>query len=513
MLPLSKQLQDLPRSRPPGTKTLPLIDNYQTKPRSKRSFVCLGVLAVVLADDWPMTTRGRGYFARIPRFGVLLLAYSPVPATSSKFFAARSRRKFSCRPQRPLEENTQGPTPGREKKMPPIEPLKPLFRSLLFLFVVLQSRQAKWFAKNSLAKALMEKFRDTTQVTSAGEEGGHFIFHVGIPKSGTTTIQCGLSDYSEILATNDAHYYLGKKCNGNLKNGETAIAGHYLFNYLQDGRLGSVGEQLKERLDFHREHGNHSVIFSIEKFSEAITNNGGWKALNAMLRDWKVRIVVSYRRYFEWRASLFYQQNHRDRAKQRSMVQQVRELLRNPPVTHPSLATYHNYKQHNFTVYLFNFHDEGDLFVNFVCGAIPSAGNTCNFLQSSNATKGAERISQSMDDLRLMDAVTRKNWNSTPKDGWEELVAQFRMMNPRLYQAHQECLTQDELARFLNYSLALEREVYSSEGAKHQGMKITPDTSKKHREAFSRFVDSRKHCELNANALVEDSAFFSFVMR
>ena len=40
---ISKISKNPPRSRPPGTKTFYLSDNYQTKPRSKRQIPCVGI--------------------------------------------------------------------------------------------------------------------------------------------------------------------------------------------------------------------------------------------------------------------------------------------------------------------------------------------------------------------------------------------------------------------------------------------------------------------------------------
>ena len=63
-----------------------------------------------------------------------------------------------------------------------------------------------------------------------------FLFHVGIPKSGTTTLQCGLVDLAKQLAVKSKLFYLGKPCEPgqagvdrlHRQNNETAIQGHYL---------------------------------------------------------------------------------------------------------------------------------------------------------------------------------------------------------------------------------------------------------------------------------------------
>ena len=126
----------------------------------------------------------------------------------------------------------------------------------------------------------------------------YFVFHVGPPKTATTTIQCGLSDVSGLLASKDSYYYLGKPCGAaSLRNNETALRGHYLQYELDAGRLGYVGTRLEFRLKWHLSRGNN-IVFSVETFG--LKTNQGWDALLSLLKDWNVRIVVAYRRYYEW---------------------------------------------------------------------------------------------------------------------------------------------------------------------------------------------------------------------
>lgn len=148
----------------------------------------------------------------------------------------------------------------------------------------------------------------------------YFILHVGPPKTGTTTIQCGLEHRSAELAKEDSYYYIGKRCgNGNktMGNGEEGLSGHHLIMGLNNVNPNSRGiEKLKKRMAFHLSqqsgsgHKNHHMIYSLEAMSNHLENRTEtWDLFLSLFEGWNVQIVVSYRYYFDWIRSMYFQQH------------------------------------------------------------------------------------------------------------------------------------------------------------------------------------------------------------
>ena len=76
---------------------------------------------------------------------------------------------------------------------------------------------------------------NTHRTTATKPTRPYFILHVGPPKTATTTIQCGLNFYNELLAKEDNYYYLGQHCatsrekNRTMANGENPILPREFF--------------------------------------------------------------------------------------------------------------------------------------------------------------------------------------------------------------------------------------------------------------------------------------------
>ena len=144
------------------------------------------------------------------------------------------------------------------------------------------------------------------------QQNNTHISHVGPPKTASSTIQCGLAKYSRELAILDGYYYLRKPCvQYPLQNNETAVRGKFLEIELRQTKKAAdqpAVQILQNRLTFHWGQGHH-VIVSAENFHHGLLHPSGWKLLtHILLQHWQVRIVVTYRRVYDWLPSLFYQQ-------------------------------------------------------------------------------------------------------------------------------------------------------------------------------------------------------------
>ena len=143
-----------------------------------------------------------------------------------------------------------------------------------------------------------------------------FVFHVGPPKTGTTTLQCGFSVLAKELSKNASTYYLGKNC-GHIslpkENNETALAGHYLtFEIAALKTTGYNTAALRSRMEHHHALGNN-ILFSVESFASIDGSiheekkDQAWILFRDLFQNWNINIVIAYRHYFDWLPSMYFQ--------------------------------------------------------------------------------------------------------------------------------------------------------------------------------------------------------------
>ena len=366
----------------------------------------------------------------------------------------------------------------------------------------------------------------------------HFVFHIGIPKSGTTSIQCSLTELTGELEFRDSYHYIGKACPNagfRLSNGNEAIKGHFWYPELNKGEIGMVGRSLNDRLAqyLHRQDGRNTtgVLFSVEVFSQSRKFKGkqqGFDVMKSILNGYSVRIVVAYRRYFEWMPSLFQQENYRKPLK-RSMLKYIRDRLNNRTV-HPTTEAKLRWSAHFDDVYVFNMHQKGDLVTNFICQSLPGEPtNLCrkrkaSELMAANATashndtfelartrKPETKVFNSfrdMDFLRLKAAMQELGWG--PRSGSHEnkikrKFQRFQIDRPGLFRSMLSCLTVEEEEKFLNLSLALEEQFVAtaSTGINNNNDEwfqelLLPSNLEDHRKKFHEYARKGKYCEFEA---------------
>ena len=325
----------------------------------------------------------------------------------------------------------------------------------------------------------------------------HFVFHIGIPKTGTTSIQCVLAQLSRELASQDSYYYIGKQCPKHesepLGNGEMPVHGHWLPQELDKGKLLYIGAKLNATLQRHLRHdggrtSTTGIIFSSEVFAtdKWKADQPGFDLLKRMLKGYSVRIVVGYRRYFEWLPSFIYQeiilptfiyQQDALQPSQHSMVELIRGLLNTTATTlHMTTRAIKIWSAQFDDVYVFNMNQEGDLVTNFVCQALPGhLTNTCrnqslvgSWALNNTAShherspeKDSWNTSEEINWLRLVAAARRLGWNATQQE-WNNsraLYETFQTTHPVEYQSLLSCLTGEEREKLLNLSLAMEKEL------------------------------------------------------
>lgn len=351
--------------------------------------------------------------------------------------------------------------------------------------------------------------RNNTNNDTAGAIDDHqkpwMIIHVGPPKTGTTTIQdlFGSQEIFKMLALKDNIYYMGS-------SGQGRKLTHSLDDsYNKKNNTGVVTAKVFRMRDFvwdnsplftqavrdHQKAG-HNVVLSAEHFTSYPTN---WNKLfeNILLRPpqsdagdeknstinnndaspfgFRVKIVLTYRHFFDWLPSMYHQRylgyrDFKDGKKMPGIAKVVEEFVsfnatdeefvKFNPSRRSSIANNYKgvsgslYAYHKWTsrpelydrVDVFDMHqqkvttsDNADynsatssksLFANFVCQSLPSATNTCRFLRqdaSSNRSqynivsrsRGRKELVTEQDKYRIIhEAYRRFEFPEEKKGKW-----------------------------------------------------------------------------------------------
>ena len=264
----------------------------------------------------------------------------------------------------------------------------------------------------------------------------HFIFHIGPPKTGTTTLQYALSDYLPVLKR-DNYQYLGQvmlnpddmwnHTHGGvlniLKDRQCMRQVNHARIHHQDERAPypDCWRRLRSLLGEYR-RGGQSLILSEENFSIKYTElDGGleraaidWIALAELLRQqgWHPIVVIGYRRLFEIMPSAKQQwdrwnkRNHRLNAwpPEGRMLEPLFPDVLNDPRLYDGYTS--DWKRQNeaiqwsYTVHvlqqispyievrMMNFNQPVSLRTNLLCHVIPGAPHSCAQSKLDDATDG-----------------------------------------------------------------------------------------------------------------------------
>ena len=297
---------------------------------------------------------------------------------------------------------------------------------------------------------------------------------------------------------------------------------HYL-SYRPDDRLTKKFDELKAS-DNPNEHG----ILVFEGF-DRVTDDHIEKLKQALDPYWNVKIILNYRRLFEWLPS-FYSEVYRQRDRKKYVFPQdpsdtsldikpfalddrdmftlmVQELERHQK--HPSQVVQERFAKQFDDISVLDIHQystERAYKEVIFCNVLDNAPRVCQALQdgSIQSTSGsAHNPSFEFDyDLLAMAAFRQKLFRTThtpagvePKEGMYRSKV-FRAISYRQeallkYKYKQgyplECLPQEALERIFALSWISEQGILG-EKADHD----------KHREAFDKQVEKQKYCSINA---------------
>jgi hypothetical protein len=378
-----------------------------------------------------------------------------------------------------------------------------------------------------------------------------FVMHIGPVKTGTTTLQCALQSLAKNLEADGFIVAETESCRpenntetmnltwtkGGVATYDNVVLGKsFAPNCLAQHNENSTGmpdcwmesyaKYAQEQLQL-----NHSIIISNEIISQVtskLTSADFVDDLVDSLPGYRVVIVVTYRPWFSWIASLQDQTTKnfmtrprdwpgegKSSRKLESMqifaARQLKYRRRNKissktyPFVDDAIQIFANHSR--LELKIINIHDEGDLVTNFVCKTLVGATDTCNSLKSGNTT------------LADKNKAENKLWyDMLAVEAHEQgLVSKSRLAVYKRIQNFQEktlgksstdfpksCPSQSFLKRVLKESLQTEKKIYPQQYKKFE---------RKHRKAFARAIQSEKFCTINATRVLEDKQWRNLFKR
>jgi len=367
------------------------------------------------------------------------------------------------------------------------------------------------------------------------------LVHIGPHKTGTSTIQCELSFLKEYLRNRSSTEYIGRVYRSCLSDPTAHVSNtidtRSLVRCLDQHSDSSPCSDREEWIEFARlleklAANQTNVIMSDEAISRAKLTDSNLRLFNATVSEhFRVKLVVVYRRYWEWLLSM-----HNEKYKPRSYRKRFRiwpdeqggESMESFPVYYRRLlqwqgfggyqmaaerqdvhAAYYlkeQFRRHFDDVRIFNMHQQtGTLLDNFVQTIVPdlqgayakrtshrdthhnpSANLDYDLLATAARKRGLLRYSLQRRHVThavagILGSFSYSNQTTTTIGGAVPL----------------ECLTDTERATLLNRSLALER---------HMFPKDADDWVEPHQAAFA----EANFCNVDTDQALADPVWQQF---
>lgn len=394
---------------------------------------------------------------------------------------------------------------------------------------------------------------NSTQEDKA-EKKPWLILHIGPPKTGTTSIQCGLEKYSQHLMDLDNYYYMGIKCgqgrrksrDNKMANNETSIRGTALA-YVMNGVMEPTSEtnRIFERLDNHRNKGHNVIISSEHLMSVTAVQktdiNAFWSNFKSLISGFQVKAVLVHRFVLDFVPSQYFQSFY---------------TSSNTPI--PSFLTYLEnsltfwatnqgrkaakyiidfvpvmelWSQH-FDLKIMDFYSEnfgGDVFQHFVCSYVPNATNACQLVTQEkakpNESGGAirARVGGTVQPLRaffhamqlynisnLDDKTEHMKTKAKFLGNANQVFERFDILSNPYYL---DCMSSDQEARLKNYSLYVMQSYYQRElGSDMSELELADGIAKQNR-LFEKIKAEGKYCDVNLEKLFFNDTIAAELMK
>lgn len=374
------------------------------------------------------------------------------------------------------------------------------------------------------------------------------FLHVGPPKTSSTTLQSILTSYRETLKL-DNYLYVGRIYDekGNYK-GFKEESFFDLTNrqcILQDGLM-EVYETFKENKTVDWTHHEDTpdcwkdflvelerirrlgmnVIISEELICLQGHNRGKfhYELLNETFRDWDVRVLVTYRRFYSWLPShKDHLDNHRlnkaqytswDGEKLDPIFPQLQESMQDASkLRYPYLdAVVGNYSKY-FSVGILNMHDTEQyptLASQFVCKFLPHADRTCELSLRDRVEAASLELNKAKSvfyDTIAMEAYKQGIVSSSVgnrafvRDQIQHEHENVRRKSPFDLPLH--CPSQRSVKALLDISLQYEKRFFPKFYSSKLGKKA-------HQRDFWNVVDEKRYCSVDAARTLKQKEWARF---
>ena len=206
--------------------------------------------------------------------------------------------------------------------------------------------------------------------TTSNASSPTLIMHLGPRKTATTSIQMVLSHFKRktTYLSQDSFVYLNRE-RINIRRDEKKFRGRF--------------EQL--RLS------GTNVIYSNENLSYEIATEEDFYMLKNALPGWDIRVVATYRRYFDWYLSEYQQEVDQGLVrgfKARNLLRYYETTKINTIFSPLDLSFINRWRRHFKKFHIFNMHDSqnsnatNEIYERFVCEVIPEAKHTCQAIKN-----------------------------------------------------------------------------------------------------------------------------------
>ena len=269
---------------------------------------------------------------------------------------------------------------------------------LVFVFVgVTICYQTKLLHDQDVLTIIIEHMEETIEMEKKKKHVSRAVIHMGPHKTGTTTIQEGfdrannvpLSNFLSLdrykMPWNEIQSNQGHRSNKGLQamHNQVNFATCFLKEsrpiadlYPCDHNLLLEGSAIASRED--------NLFISAETFAHV--DSDGFKLLASYLSQWEeVKIIIFYRRYYEWLLSAC---NQMYKSVKRTERRSILELLDKLHAKTHENNLYTRLKEHFENIEVVNFDErksKGDLLEYFYCHSLPDATHTCNAIQSKDS--------------------------------------------------------------------------------------------------------------------------------
>eukprot|EP00816_Leptocylindrus_hargravesii_P004721 CAMPEP_0196825486 /NCGR_PEP_ID=MMETSP1362-20130617/93084_1 /TAXON_ID=163516 /ORGANISM="Leptocylindrus danicus, Strain CCMP1856" /LENGTH=423 /DNA_ID=CAMNT_0042205923 /DNA_START=583 /DNA_END=1851 /DNA_ORIENTATION=- len=261
-----------------------------------------------------------------------------------------------------------------------------------------------------------------------------------------------------------------------------------------------------------------NVIASNEVFARRFADEPAhWDFLKREFNSFDVKIVLVYRRYFEWIPSFYYEQFKMSRnrlkvnggwdKKMPIFVDWYRDYRKRiePTVHHPAEYNMIKWGRHFPDISIFNLHNNPDDMVgDFFCNVIPNATNAC-LHRLEKGMENSFHVGKSLNyDILAVRAyedgllnhvnMTREEVSNAIRHRQEHDLNLSAIEFPLICLSPKE--EEDLLGASLGYELKLQPDWYASSKGEIE-----------HRAKFSDAVQERKFCSVNSTAVMLDTGW------